>query len=213
VRIETTHFHSTSELTRQPTSAANALLVAVIGGLVVGTVTSPLQGWLADSASSLANSAGTWSLLAFLVAKRSPKAAVGAGVAAISLAMCELGYAIATEVRGGSNATSTVVFWIVAAFLAGPPLGIAATWSRQSHPLRRGAGFGVMSGVLLGEGAYGLIQISDTTDWRYWAAEIAVSAGIVGWVAFRARSVRVINGCLAMTAAAASVVYLVAVAA
>jgi hypothetical protein len=198
---------------RQPTSAANATLVAVIGGLVVGALTSPLQGWLADSASSLANSAGTWSLFAFLVAKRSPKVAIGAGVAAISLAMCELGYVISTEVRGGSNAISTVVFWIAAAFLAGPPLGVAATWSRQSNPRRRGAGFGVMSGVLLGEGIYGLIQISDTTDWRYWMAEILVSAGIVGWVAFRTRSVRVISGCLAMTGAAAAVVYLVAIAA
>ncbi|MEP7114369.1 MAG: DUF6518 family protein [Ilumatobacteraceae bacterium] len=194
-------------------SAANALLVGVAAGLLVGALTSPLQGWLADSASSLANSAGTWSLVAFLVARRAPNAAFAALVAAVTLAMCELGYVLATEVRGGSNATSTVAFWLAAAVLAGPPLGVAAMWSRSSHPLRRGAGFGVIGGVLLGEGTYGLVKISDTTDWRYWSAEIAVAAGIVGWVALRNRSVRVIGSCVAMAGAAAVVVYVAAVSA
>jgi uncharacterized protein DUF6518 len=203
----------TSESIYQPPEAVNAVFVGVIAGLVVGALTSPLQGWLADSASSLANSAGTWSLVAFLVARRSQNVGVGAVVAAVTLAMCELGYVLATEIRGGSNATSTVVFWIAAAVVAGPPLGVAATWSRQSHPVRRGAGFGVMSGVLLGEGVYGLARISDTTDWRYWAAEIVVAVGIVGLVVLRSRSVLVMSGCIGMTAAAAAVVYCAAVSA
>ncbi|MEP7113799.1 MAG: DUF6518 family protein [Ilumatobacteraceae bacterium] len=194
-------------------SAANAALVGMAAGLLAGALTSPLQGWLADSASSLANSAGTWSLVAFLVSRRSPKAVIGALVAALTLATCELGYVLATEVRGGSSATSTVAFWIAAAILAGPPLGVAALWSRASHPLRRGAGFGVISGVLVGEGIYGLTKISDTTDWRYWSAEIAVAAGIVGRVALRNRSVRVIGSCIAMAGAAAVVVYVAAVSA
>ena len=194
-------------------SAVNVVLVGLAAGLVVGALTSPLQGWLADSASSLANSAGTWSLVAFLVAGRSPTAVVGALVGAVTLAMCELGYVLATEVRGGSSATSTVAFWIAAAVLAGPPLGVAALWSRASHPLRRGAGFGVIGGVLFGEGIYGLTKISDTTDWRYWSAEIAVAAGIVGWVALRNRSGRVIGSCIAVATAAAVVVFAAAVSA
>ena len=194
-------------------SAANAVLVSLAAGLLVGALTSPLQGWLADSASSLANSAGTWSLVAFLVARRSPNAAVGALVGAVTLAMCELGYVLATEVRGGSNATSTVAFWIAAAILAGPPLGVAALWSRASHPLRLGAGFGVISGVLFGEGIYGLTKISDTTDWRYWSVEIAVAAGIVCWAALRNRSGRVIGSCIAVAGAAAVVVYAAAISA
>jgi Family of unknown function (DUF6518) len=193
-------------------SAANAVIVGLVAGLLVGAITSPLQGWLADSASSLANSAGTWSLVAFVVARRAPRVVIGALVAAVTLALCEVGYVLATEVRGGSSATSTVAFWIAAAILAGPPLGVAATWSRSSHPLRRGAGFGVISGVLLGEGIYGLTKISDTTDWRYWSAEIAVAAGIVGLVA-RNRSVRMIGSCIAMAGATAVVVYVAAVSA
>jgi hypothetical protein len=202
-----------SQWMRRPSSVVNSVLVAVIVGLIVGALTSPLQGWLSDSTSSLANSAGTWSLIAFLVARRSSNIVVGALAGAVTLAMCELGYALATEIRGGSSATSTVLFWIAAALLAGPTLGVAATWSRQSRPLRRGAGFGVMSGVLLGEGIYGLVNISGTTDWRYWAAEIVVAAAMVGWVAFRNRSVPVIGSCVGTTAAAAAVVYFVAVSA
>ena len=137
----------------------------------------------------------------------------GALTGAVTLAMCELGYVLATEVRGGSNATSTVAFWIAAAILAGPPLGVAALWSRASRPLRRGAGFGVISGVLIGEGVYGLTKISDSTDWRYWSAEIAVAAVIVGWVALRNRSVRVIGSCIAVAGAAAVVVFAAAVSA
>ncbi len=70
-----------------------------------------------------------------------------------------------------------------------------------------------MSGVLLGEGIYGLAKISDTTDWRYWATEIVVAVSIVGLVAMRNRSVVVISSCIGMTAAAAAVVYYVAVSA
>ena len=94
-----------------------------------------------------------------------------------------------------------------------PRLGVAALWSRSSHPLRRGAGFGVISGVLLGEGIYGLAKISDTTDWRYWSVEIAVAAGIVGLVALRYRSVSAIGSCIAVAGAAAAVVYIAAVSA
>jgi hypothetical protein len=194
-------------------SAVNAVLVGLIAGLVVGALTSPLQGWLSDSASSLANSAGTWSLVAFLAARRSHEMMVGALVAAVTLAMCEVGYVLATEVRGGSNATSTVMFWIAAAVLAGPPIGVAATWTRQSHPPRRGAGFGVINGVLVGEGIYGLTKIRDTTDWRYWTVEIAVAAGIAAWLAWRDRSVAAIGSCIGVTCAAAVVVYFVAVSA
>ena len=194
-------------------SALNAIAVGLVAGLVVGMLTSPLQSWLSDSTSSLANSAGTWSLVAFFVARRSPSATVGALGAAVTLAMSELGYVLATAIRGGTSSTSTVVFWIVAAALAGPPLGVAAVWSRQPNPWRRGAGFGVVVGVLVGEGIYGLTKIADTTDGRYWTAEIAVAVAIVVVVAWRHRSAVVIAGCLALAGAAAAVVYVAAISA
>jgi hypothetical protein len=68
--------------------------------------------------------------------------------------------------------------------LAGPPIGIAGAWS-TGHGLRRGIGFAVIGGVLVGEGLYGWTTIADTTDWRYWAVEsligmIVVAVAVVG---------------------------------
>ena len=96
----------------------------------------------------------------------------------LTLATCEVGYAIANDMRGGSNSTSTVAFWLIAAVLAGPPLGIAGAWSTH-RGLRRGVGFAVIAGVLIGEGIYGWTTVADTTDWRYWAVEMFAGVAIV----------------------------------
>jgi Family of unknown function (DUF6518) len=46
-------------------------------------------------------------------------------------------------------------------------------------------GVGAMSGVLVGEGVYGLRYIADTTYPRYWWGEIVVGLALLGWVALR----------------------------
>jgi hypothetical protein len=110
----------------------------------------------------------------------------------LTLACCELGYALATELRGGTNATSTVVFWLAAAVLAGPPLGVAGAWSTETG-LRRGVGLSALGGVLLGEGLYGWSTIADTTDWRYWAMEVVIGTLVIAFAAARSqRRVRAI---------------------
>ena len=108
---------------------AVGLALAVAAGLAVGVATAYFQGWLGDGLNSLANSAGPWSLVAFLVARFDRRVWRAVLAASLTLACCEIGYAIVTELKGGSNATSTVVFWLTAAVLAGPPLGVAAAWS------------------------------------------------------------------------------------
>ena len=147
-------------------------------GLAVGVFTAYAQGWLGDSTASLANSAGPWSLAAFLVARFNRRLPAAIAAAMLTLACCELGYALATTVRGGTNSSSTVLFWLTAAALAGPPLGIAGSWS-VSTGVRRGLGWSVIGGVLLGEGVYGWTTVADTTDWRYWAVETVVGSAIV----------------------------------
>jgi hypothetical protein len=166
-------------------SAVVGMSVAIVAGLAVGAVTAYGQGWLSSSAASLSNSAGPWSVAAFLVARYNRRVPTAVGAAILTLACCELGYALATEVRGGSNSSSTVVFWLAAALLAGPPLGIAGSWS-TTHDLRRCVGFAAIGGVLVGEGLYGWLTLADTTDWRYWAVELV--AGVVAIVAVAAVS-------------------------
>jgi hypothetical protein len=179
----------------QPSPSVNrrglgvGLSAAVAVGVGAGALTAYGQGWLSDATTSLANSAGPWSVAAFLVARYNRRLAPAVSAAMLTLACCELGYALATELRGGTNATSTVVFWLTAAVLAGPPLGVAAAWSTETG-LRRGVGLSVLGGVLLGEGLYGWSTVADTTDWRYWALEVAIGALVISFaVARRQRSV------------------------
>ena len=124
----------------------------------------------------------------------------------LTLACCELGYALATEVRGDTTATSTVAFWLTAAALAGPPLGIAGAWSTQTG-LRRGVGISVVGGVLLGEGLYGWSTIADTTDWRYWAIELVIGALVISFAAARSQWPRHVMLTLATGLLTAAVVF------
>lgn len=183
-----------------------SLLIAAGVGVALGALTAYAQGWLGDGTSSLANSAGPWSVAAFVVARTS-RGVVSAVVAAmVTLASCEVGYAIATEIRGGSNATSTVVFWLIAAVFAGPPLGVAAWWSTR-RGMRRAAGFGVLGGVLIGEGWYGWTTVADTTDWRYWAVELFLGLAIVAAAAVTSARVVPTVACVVTAAATALVVF------
>ncbi len=180
---------------------AVGLALAVAAGLAVGVATAYFQGWLGDGLNSLANSAGPWSLVAFLVARFERRVWRAVLAASLTLACCEIGYAIATELKGGSNATSTVVFWLTAAVLAGPPLGVAAAWSAGTG-VRRPVGFAVIAGVLIGEGIYGWTTVADTTDWRYWAVETALGAAIAAWAVVTGRTAT--GRALALTAAVAT---------
>jgi len=154
--------------------------VAVVVGLFIGALTAYAQGWLSDGLGSLANSAGPWSLAAFLVAMLTRRAPTAAVWAVLVLASCEVGYAIATEIRGGSNATSIAMFWLTATVLAGPPLGVAGAWTRQGRWwFGASAGPAVLAGVLIGEPIYALSTIADTTTPAYWVGELLVGIAVV----------------------------------
>ena len=200
-----------SKSRRPGVAAVNVIAVGAVGGLLVGMLTAPMQGWLPESVRSLSNSAGPWSVVAFFLALRASTTLVGATTASITLACCEIGYVISSTIRGDANSRATTIFWLVAACAAGPLLGIAATWASQQHLVRRGACYGVLFGVLFGEGLYGLNRLSETTDSRFWAAEVAIAAVGLAIVILRNRSLAMTGSLMAMTTAAASVVFLAAV--
>lgn len=188
-------------------SPVPGLATAVVVGLAVGVLTAYGQDWLSDSATvSFSNSAGPWSLAAFLVARYNRRVLVGVIAAVVTLACCELGYAIATVIRGDSNSTSTIVFWLTAAVLAGPPLGVAGAWS-SARGLRPGVGFAVIGGVLMGEGLYGWTTVADTTDWRYWAIELLMGVAIAIAAAVRSQYPRHVLPTLAAAISTAAVVF------
>jgi hypothetical protein len=187
-------------------SRAAAIIAPVAVGTVVGALTAYSQGWLGGGLNSLANSAGPWSVAAFLVARRSRWIGTGALAAAVTLWCAELGYAGATVIRGGSNATSTVVFWLLAGLLAGPPLGVAAVWSSREGTWSA-IGFGTLAGVLIGESWYGWTTVADTTDWRYWAAELAVGLAVLVATVWRQPTLRRVTAAAGTAAIVAVVVF------
>lgn len=196
---------------KPPTRTAEPTLLLLKVGLValaLGVLTAFAQGWLPAQVGSLANSSGSWAMVAFLLALLAPRSAVAMGCAALALLALVMGYYAASELRGLNASTSAVVFWVLAAVVAGPPLGVSAYWVRGARQMLAAAGIGVPAGVLIGEGIYGLRYIADTTYPPYWWLEIAFGVALLCAVAvIRLRSLRLIALSLvaALTVAAAFV--------
>ena len=142
--------------------------------LLLGVLTAYAQGWLPEQVGSLANSSGSWALVAFLLATLTTTP-VAAGVAgALSLVALLGGYIVGAGLRDFPSSTSLIVFWGAAALLVGPLLGLGGYWVKDRPGPLAAIGVGAMSGVLVGEGAYGLAYIADTTYPPYWWGSIGV---------------------------------------
>ena len=177
------------------------------GGLAIGILTSFGQGALPSGITSLANSAGAWSLAAFLLCLGNPVPRRGLLLGLLALLSMLAGYMAATELRGFATGTSLWLFWGVAAIVVGPVLGVGAAWVRASDPRRIAAGAGAIAGILVGEGAYGLTVIADTTSPVYWTLQIIVGLGIVLAAVIRLRRTASIGLCAGVTAAVAVAFY------
>ncbi|MBA3425053.1 MAG: hypothetical protein H0U04_11065 [Rubrobacter sp.] len=162
--------------------AALAILVGFLG-LLVGVLTAYGQEWLPEEMNSLANSSGSWSLMAFLLALLAASPRTAAACGALALAALLGGYVLGAEVRGYPPSSALITFWGLAAVLVGPFLGLGARWVRSGPAPLTALGVGGVSGVLIGEGAYGLLFIADTTYPPYWWGEIFAGVVLLCWVA------------------------------
>ena len=187
-----------------------ATLVGVLG-LTFGVATAYAQAWLPHEVGSLANSVGSWALLAFLLALlgTTPRAAALLGF--VALVMLLAGYVLGASVRGDPSSSSLMAFWGLASLVAGPVLGLSAYWVRTDRGYLGAAGIGVISGILIGEGVYGLSTIADTTYPPYWRGQIVVGVLILASVAVRRprqlRRVTVAVACSLLVAASFVAVY------
>lgn len=172
--------------TRRSLSAR--LASASVIALSLGVLTSYGQEWLPSQLGSLANSSGSWSLLAFgLALFLATGVRTAALIGLLALLALLAGYVFGASVRGYSSGVTLIAFWGAAALLAGPLIGIGAHWVRSSVDPRPAFGAGAMSGVLVGEGVYGVTFIADTTYTPYWWGEILVGLALAGWVVGRSR--------------------------
>ena len=186
-------------------SSARAIAIVTAGGLAIGMLTSLGQGALPSEMGSLANSAGAWSLAAFLLCLCNAAPSRGLLLGFLALAAMLVGYFVATELRGFATGTTLWLFWGVAAIVVGPVLGVGAAWVRGTDRRRIAAGAAVIAGILVGEGAYGLTVIAGTTSSAHWTLQISVGLGIViGVSVIRLRQPASIALCTVLTAAVAA---------
>lgn len=158
------------------TEAATALFITAAGGLVVGGLTSPAQGFLPPWINSLSNSAGGWTMLSFLIlwlSRARPLPAVLLGI--VTFEALNEGYGIVSAWRGHFYAEPFSTVWSLIGFAAGPVLGAAAAVVRYGPPRWRALGVTPLSAVLLGEGVGALFAQDRETPPTYWLIEIALS--------------------------------------
>jgi hypothetical protein len=75
----------------------------------------------------------------------------------------------------------------VVGLVVGPFIGVAAAWLRSSG-LQAALGTALISGIFLGEAAYGLTVVADSTGPVYWVVIGALGAILlVGMVSLRVR--------------------------
>ncbi|MBF4620981.1 DUF6518 family protein [Clavibacter sp. VKM Ac-2542] len=163
-----------------------ATVVVLVFSLVAGGLTSPAQGFLPEWMSSLANSAGGWSMLAFVAVWLSrARPLLGAVLGAISFVAMVEAYGVVSLWRGYFLADPFSSMWIPIGLVAGPFIGLAAALVRHASRRWAIAGVAVLSAVLVAEGIHGLTVVAATTSPVYWTLEIVLAVGFLAAAALR----------------------------
>jgi hypothetical protein len=157
-------------------------------GLVLGALSARGQGQLPHQLAGLVNSNGSWVLIAFLLALPARRALVAALSSTLALGALLAGFYGDDLHRHYAISHRGVAFWVLAAVLVGPLVGLSAAWIRAGQPARAAAGTGLIAGVLIGEGWYGLTRIDDSTYAPYWWAQTGV--GVVFLLTLAIRQLR-----------------------
>ncbi|WP_322919382.1 DUF6518 family protein [Nocardioides renjunii] len=182
----------------------SVITAAVVGtSLLLGGLTSWAQGVLPDALAPFANSPSGWTLLTVLVvATARPSLGAGAALGVASFVSLVLGYTAASELRGLSY---DPVFWGVVGVVAGPVVGAAAAAVVDRRPVVAAVGAGVLAGVLVADGIYGLTVVGGSTSPVYWTLCLVAGCALVGTTAVRLRSPAAAAGVVASAAAATGV--------
>ncbi len=97
--------------TQQRPSSGRATLLVASTAVFMGVVTAFAQGWLPEQVGSLANSSGSWALLAFLLARLAATPAAAAGFGSLSLLALLAGYIAGASMLGHPSSAQLIIFW------------------------------------------------------------------------------------------------------
>ncbi|WP_210507771.1 DUF6518 family protein [Naasia sp. SYSU D00057] len=160
--------------------ALRSALIVLMLGAAVGGLTS--LGQLAGL-GPLANSASAWTIptaAAVLLVRADLRVAPIFGT--LGFAADILGYTVVSNLRAHPFDPS---FWLVVGLVAGPVVGVAAALLRQADRRRVAVGIGVLAGILVGEGVYGLTTVAATTGPSGWIVLMALAVAAFAAVALR----------------------------
>ena len=157
--------------------------VVAAASVLCGLVTFFAQGLLPGAVASFANSASGWTLVTvLLLAGARVPTAVAAALGAVSFVLLTLGYAAAAQLQGLSYDPT---LFAVVGVVVGPFVGVATSWLRAAAPWRAATGTALLAGIGVGEAAYGLTTVADTTSPVYWVLIGAVALALLGTVLAR----------------------------
>ena len=163
---------------------ASSIIVVVVGSILVGALTSPAQQSLPDALRSFANSAGGWSMFAFLLIWLSrARPLPGALLGAASFVLMVESYGVVSALRGHFFAAPLASPWIPIGLVSGPILGAGAALVRYGSRRLAILSVAILSLVMVAEGLYGLTLIRSTTSPVYWCIQIAAAVAFLA-VAF-----------------------------
>ena len=161
---------------------------AVVAVLSVGfgAATFFAQAVLPDAISLFANSASGWTFVTVLLLTC---VRVGTVVAALlgaaSFVLLTLGYSAAAQLQDLSYDPR---LFVVVGVVVGPVIGTATNWLRAAPSWQVATGTALLAGIGLGEAAYGLTAVADTTSPVYWVLIGALSLALL--VAMLVRRIR-----------------------
>lgn len=172
----TTLLHVDGQPRQTLSSGLRSAGLVLVGSLLLGGLTSFGQTYLPPWFNSLANSAGGWTAFAFLLVWLSRARYVLAAVlGVVSFELLNEGYGLVSGLRGYFYAAPFSSIWSLVGLVFGPVLGYAAALARYGTPIGRVLAVSVPAAVWLGEGAWALGAVSNTTSPIYWSLEIVGS--------------------------------------
>lgn len=180
--------------------SAGGVLLALAVSAAAGALTPIGQQCLPEPLAPLANSSGSWTVIAFASRTRPVVAAV-LGAACFVL-MNEL-YGVVSTLRGNPYTAGFPDVWNLVGIVVGPVVGLAAAWLRSGRAAFLVPAIAAPSAVLLGEGVYYVIVLG--VFGAYGFVEIGAGALLLlVLVARRIRSMRMRLATVALALAGAA---------
>jgi hypothetical protein len=170
----------------RPAAALLSTVIVALVAITAGALTPFGQQCLPEWLSSLANSSGSWTMIGLLAVYLSRARGVLAALLGIAaLILLNETYAAVSTARGYPYAGGLASEWTFVAGVAGPIVGLAASWLRSQRPVLVALAVAAPSAVLVGEGVYGLVLLADSTSPVYWWLQIMGGVVFVTVVAVR----------------------------